>query len=180
MAVNVKVRSTSGPSTTRKLTLSLFTAGNPSPARSAGESSQLKLIGTTEFVSHGWSGGVLAECIGATPCVATTSLMAGRTTVAKTKPQTLGAGELGYLNFSMTSAGHQLLTRTKGNQLGVTATITTPASTPAGTSTGTPASPAPTNGGGGLGGATPGTTGTTGATAMTATAKARLALVAFQ
>jgi hypothetical protein len=177
MAVNVKVRSTSGPSTTRKLTLSLFTARNPSPARSAGESSQLKLIGTTEFVSHGWSGGVLAECIGITPCVATTTLMAGRTVVAKTKPQTLGAGELGYLNFSMTSAGHQLLTRTKSNQLGVTATITTPAATPAGTSTGTPASPAPTNGGGGLGGATPGTTG---ATATTATAKARLALVAFQ
>jgi hypothetical protein len=177
MAVNVKVRSASGPSTTRKLTLSLFTTGNPGPARSAGESSQLKLVGTTEFVSHGWSGGVLAECIGATPCVATTTLMAGRTVVAKAKPQTLGAGELGYLSFSMTSAGHRLLTRTKSNQLGVTATVTTPA--PAGTSTGTPTSPAPTNGGGGLG-ATPGTTGTTGATATSATAKARLALVAFQ
>jgi hypothetical protein len=171
LAVNVKVRSTSGPAATRKLTLSSFTTANPSPARSAGQSSQLKLIGTTEFVSHGWVGGVLAECIGSTPCRATTTLVAGRTTIARTKTETLGAGELGYLSFSLTSSGHKLLAKTKSNQLGVTATITTPA--PAGSS---PTSP---SGGTGLGGGpTPGIT-PTGAPATTATAKARLALVAF-
>ena len=47
--------------------------------------------------------------------------MAGRTTVARTRPQLLGAGELGYLSFTVTSAGHKLLTKTKSNQLGVTA-----------------------------------------------------------
>jgi Domain of unknown function (DUF1906) len=174
MVVNVKVRSTSGPSATRKLMLSSFGTSNPSPARSAGQSSQLKLIGTTEFVSHGWVGGVLAECIGTTPCQATTTLVAGRTTIAKTKPQTLGAGELGYLSFTLTSAGHKLLAKTLSNQLGVTATIITPA--PAGSST---TSPSPTGGGGVTGGATPGATPTS-APATTATAKARLALVAFQ
>jgi hypothetical protein len=173
LAVNVKVRSTSGPSVTRKLTLSSFTTANPSPARSPGQSSQLKLIGTTEFVSHGWAGGILAECIGATPCQATTNLMAGRTTIAKTRPQTLGAGELGYLSFSLTSAGHKLLAKNKSNQLGVTATITTPA--PAGT---TPA-PSPTGGSGVSGGAAPGITPAS-VPATIATAKARLALVAFQ
>jgi hypothetical protein len=172
LPVNVKVRSTSGPSATRKLTLSSFTTTNPSPTRSAGQSSQLKLIGTTEFVSHGWVGGVLAECIGTTPCRATTTLSAGRTTIAKTKTETLGAGELGYLSFSLTTAGHKLLAKTKSNQLGVTATITSPA--PASSS------PAPPSGGGGVtGGAAPGITPTT-APATTATAKARLALVAFQ
>ena len=82
------------------------------------------------------------------PCQATTTLMAGRTTIAKTKPQTLGAGELGYLSFSLTRAGHTLLAKTKTNQLGVTATVTTPA--PAGSTTprhrpagGTPASGTP-------------------------------------
>ena len=172
LAVNVKVRSTSGPSATRKLTLSSFTTANPSPARSAGQSSQLKLIGTTEFVSHGWVGGVLAECIGVTPCQATTTLMAGRTTIAKTRPQTLGAGELGYLSFSLTSAGHRLLAKSKTNQLGVSAAITTPA--PAGS---TP-TPSPTGGVGPTGGAAAGVTPAS-APATIATAKARLALVAF-
>ncbi|HEX3978371.1 MAG TPA: DUF1906 domain-containing protein [Solirubrobacteraceae bacterium] len=174
MAVNVKVRSASGPSATRKLILSSFTTANPSPARSAGQSSQLKLIGTTEFVSHGWVGGILAECTGTTPCLATTTLVAGRTTIARSKPQTLGAGELGYLSFTLTSAGHKLLAKNKSNQLGVTAAIITPA--PAGSSTTTPS---PTGGGGVTGGAAPGVTPTS-APATTATAKARLALVAFQ
>ena len=173
VAVNVKVRSTSGRSTTRKLTLASFTTSNPGPARSAGQSSQLKLIGTMEFVSHGWVGGILAECVATTPCQATTTLMAGHTTVATTKPQTLGAGELGYLSFTLTSAGHRLLAKTRTNQLGVTATITTPA--PAGS---TPP-PSPTGGGGVSGGASPGVSPTT-APATSATAKARLALVAFQ
>jgi hypothetical protein len=173
LAVNVKVRSTSGRSATRKLTLSSFTTANPSPARTAGQSSQLKLIGTTEFVSHGWVGGILAECLGTTPCQATTKLMAGRTTIATTRAQTLGAGELGYLSFSLTSPGHRLLTRTRTNQLGVTATITTPA--PAGST----AAPSPSGGGGVTGGAAPGVTPAS-APATIATAKARLALVAFQ
>ena len=127
-----------------------------------------------EFVSHGWVGGVLAECLAATPCSATTTLMAGRTTVARTKPQTLGAGELGYLSFTLTGAGHRLLAKTRSNQLGVTATITTPA--PAGSTT----APSPTGGSGvTTGGTAPGPTPTS-APATTATAKARLALVAFQ
>ncbi len=173
LAVNVKVRSTSGPSATRKLTLSSFATANPSPARSAGQSSQLKLIGTTEFVSHGWVGGILVECVGTTPCQATTTLTAGRTTVARTRPQILGAGELGYLSFSLTRAGHTLLAKTTSNQLGVAATITAPA--PPGSTT----TPPPTGGGGTTGGASPGVTPTS-APATTATAKARLALVAFQ
>jgi hypothetical protein len=173
LAVNVRVRSTSGPSVTRKLNLTSFTTSNPGPARSSGQSSQLKLIGTMEFVSHGWVGGILAECIATTPCQATTKLTAGRTTVARTRAQTLGAGELGYLSFTLTSAGHRLLTRTQSNQLGVTATITTPA--PAGS---TP-TPSPTGGGGVTGGASTGISPTT-APATIATAKARLALVAFR
>jgi hypothetical protein len=99
--------------------------------------------------------------------------MAGRTTIATTRAQTLGAGELGYLSFSLTSPGHRLLTRTRTNQLGVTATITTPA--PAGST----AAPSPSGGGGVTGGAAPGVTPAS-APATIATAKARLALVAFQ
>ncbi|HEY2318410.1 MAG TPA: DUF1906 domain-containing protein [Solirubrobacteraceae bacterium] len=171
LAVNVTVRSTTGAKATRKLTLSSFTTRNPSPARSGAQASQLKLIGTTEFVSHGWVGGILVACIGAGPCQATITLMAGRTRVATTSLQTIGAGELGYVSFSLTSAGHRLLTKARTNQLGTTATVTTPVA--AGTS-----APAPTggaSGGGGVGGATS----TSSSSATTATAKAHLALVAF-
>ncbi|MGZ4350043.1 MAG: DUF1906 domain-containing protein, partial [Solirubrobacteraceae bacterium] len=171
LAVTVTVRSTSGAKVMRKLSLSSFTTRNPSPTRSGAQASQLKLIGTTEFVSHGWVGGILAACVGSAPCQATVTLMAGRTRLAKTSLQTIGAGELGYLSFSLTSAGHRLLAKTTSNQLGATATVTTPIA--AGTTT-----PAPTgggSGGGGIGGATPSTS----TTATTATAKAHLALVAF-
>jgi hypothetical protein len=172
LPVNVTVRSTTGAKVTRTLTLSSFTTRNPSPARSGAQASQLKLIGTTEFVSHGWAGGILAACIGPAPCQASVTLMAGRTLLAKTSLQTIGAGDLGYVSFTLSSAGHKLLAKSKSNQLGATATVTTPLAP--GTTT-----PAPTggiNGGGGIG-ASP-STGTT--TATTATAKAHLALVAFQ
>src|SRR5207302_918924 len=53
LAVNVTVRSATGAKVTRTLTLSSFTTHNPGPARSGAQASQLKLIGTTEFVSHG-------------------------------------------------------------------------------------------------------------------------------
>jgi hypothetical protein len=171
LAVNVNIRSNTGAKVTRKLTLSSFTTRNPSPARSAAQASQLKLIGTTEFVSHGWVGGILAACVGSTPCQATVTLMAGRTRVARTSLQTIGAGELGYLSFALTSAGHKLLTKTSSNQLGATATVTAPV---AAAST-TPAPTDPTSGGGGIGGSAPSTS----TTATTATATAHLALVAF-
>jgi hypothetical protein len=171
LAVNLTVRSTTGAKVTRKLTLSSFITRNPSPARSGAQVSQLKLIGTTEFVSHGWVGGILAACVGSAPCQATVTLMAGHTRLATTSLQTIGAGELGYLSFTLTRAGHKLLTRAKSNQLGTTATVTTPVAP----GTTTPAPTGPANGGGGIGGATP----TTATSATTATAKARLALVAF-
>ena len=173
LAVNVTVRSTTGARATRKLTLSSFSTRNPSPARSGAQASQLKLIGTTEFVSHGWVGGILAACVGSTPCQATVTLMAGRTRLATTSLQTVGAGELSYLSFTLTNAGHKLLTKTKSNQLGATATVTTPVA--AGTPT--PAPTDPSSGGGGIGGPTSSTS--TSPTAATATAKAHLALVAF-
>jgi hypothetical protein len=174
LAVNVTVRSTTGAKVTRKLTLSSFTTSNPSPARRVAQASQLKLIGSTEFVSHGWVGGILAACVGSAPCQAKVTLMAGRTRLATTSLQTIGAGELGYVSFTLTSAGHRLLARTKSNQLGATATVTAPAA--AGTTT--PVLTAPPSGGGGIGSATPTTTTTT-TTATPATAKAHLALVAF-
>jgi Rv2525c-like, glycoside hydrolase-like domain len=171
LPVNVTVRSTTGAKVTRKLTLSSFTTRNPGPARSGAQASQLKLIGTTEFVSHGWVGGILAACVGSAPCQASVTLMAGRSRLAKSTLQTIGAGELGYVSFTLTSAGHRLLTKSKTNQLGTTATVSTPV--PAGTTT--PAPTGPANGGGGIGASAPSTT----PTATTATATAHLALVRF-
>jgi hypothetical protein len=41
--------------------------------------------------------------------------------------RTIGAGEVGYLPFRLTSAGHALLKRARGNQLGVRVKVMAPA-----------------------------------------------------
>ena len=48
--------------------------------------------------------------------------------VAVAHSQQIGAEEIGYLHFQMTGAGHRLLMQAKGNQLGATITVTSPAS----------------------------------------------------
>ena len=48
--------------------------------------------------------------------------------MATARTQTLGAGELGYLTFTMTNRGHALLQRSAGNQLAARVVVTTAAS----------------------------------------------------
>ncbi|MGH2916278.1 MAG: hypothetical protein ACRDMX_14965, partial [Solirubrobacteraceae bacterium] len=121
--VTVAVRDSTGHSASRRLTLASFSTADPTPGRKAGRASGLAFVGLTEFVSHGWVGGVLARCSSPTPCATTTTLVAGHSVIAKTAPETLGAGELGYLLFKLTPAGHRLLMHARGNQLGTYATI---------------------------------------------------------
>jgi hypothetical protein len=123
--VTIAVRSSSGLNTSRQVTLSSFSTTGPTPARSISPSSSLRLVGTSDFVSNGWVGGVLAECVGTSPCLATTKIVAHGTVIAQTHAQTLGVGQLGYLMFTLTPAGHQLLTHTVGNQMPATVTVKT-------------------------------------------------------
>jgi len=47
----------------------------------------------------------------------------GGTTVAKTGTELLGGREVGYLIFTLTSAGRSMLAHAHGNQLGAQVTI---------------------------------------------------------
>jgi hypothetical protein len=124
MLVDVTEHTASGMSVTRPLMLTSFSTADPSPARSLSPSSAIKLLGTSDFVSNGWVGGILAQCVATAPCQAATTITAAGQTIAKTRSaQTLGVGEVGYLLFTLTPAGHQLIAHAPGNQLAATVKV---------------------------------------------------------
>jgi len=163
MAVKVKIADVAGKSVTRKLTLTSFSTANPSPPRTISQPGQVHFVGMTDFVSHGWFGGILVSCPAGAPCATTGTIAAAGRVIAKTNAATVGAGEMGYLFFSLTSAGHQLLAHTKSNQLGATVTLTSTGAIPSSNSS--------ASGAGAIGG--------TGIPVTGSTSRARIALVSF-
>ncbi len=132
LEVKVVVRDSSGLGVTRQVNLVPFTTSGISPRRSLRQGGALKIIGTTDFVSHGWSGGILSACLAAAPCAATVKLTSAGKTIASSRSEQLGVNELGYLSFSLTAAGHKLITRAHGNQLAANLTIRNGATTASG------------------------------------------------
>ena len=74
-------------------------------------------------MSSGGTGGILAECLASTPCHTKTTVSVGNTVIASTGSELLGARDVGYLIFSLTSAGKSMLEHDRGNQLGAAVTI---------------------------------------------------------
>ncbi len=107
----------------RYITLVPFSTSGSAPARSASQSPSLQLLGLSDFVSPGGVGGILAQCLASTPCHTKTTVSVGRTVIASTGSELLGARSVGYLIFSLTSAGRSMLAHAHGNQLGVSVTI---------------------------------------------------------
>jgi arylsulfotransferase ASST len=108
----------------RYITLVPFSTSGAGPARTASQSGSLRILGLTDFVSSGGVGGVLAECLSTSPCHTRTSLSVGNTVIASTGSELLGARSVGYLIFSLNSAGRSLMAHARGNQLGASVTIT--------------------------------------------------------
>ncbi len=119
LPVTITVASTLAGQTSQAMKLVPYTTTGPRPAQSGVPSSQIRLVGGMEFVSHGWSGGVLAACVSTAPCRASTTIVTHGKVIARTNPQLLGAGMVGYLHFTLTGPGHQLLAHTASNQLSV-------------------------------------------------------------
>jgi Arylsulfotransferase (ASST) len=107
----------------RFITLVPFSTSGSAPARSADETSTLRILGLTDFVSSGGVGGLLAECLGSSPCHVRTSVSAGGKAIASTGTELIGARGVGYLIFSLNSSGRSLLAHAHGNQLGAAVTI---------------------------------------------------------
>ena len=116
----------------RLITLVQFSTHGAAPARTASQSPSLQLLGLTEFVSSNGVGGILAECLASTPCHTKTSISVGKTVIATTGSELLGARGVGYLIFSLTSAGKSMLAHARGNQLGAAVTISDGPSTASG------------------------------------------------
>ena len=119
LPVTITIASTLAGRTSQAMKLVPYKTTGPRPAQSGTPSSQIRLVGGMEFVSHGWTGGVLAACVSTAPCLASTTIVAGGKVIARTNPQLLGAGMVGYLHFSLTRPGHLLLAKTASNQLSV-------------------------------------------------------------
>ena len=107
----------------RYITLVPFSTSGAAPARNASQSSSLRILGLTDFVSGNGVGGILAECLGTTACHVQTSVSVGRTAIASTGSELIGAHGVGYLIFTLNSAGRSLLAHARGNQLGAGVTL---------------------------------------------------------
>lgn len=116
LPVVLTVKDATGASTSARMTLIPFTTSGRGPTRSVTPGVLVTATGTTDFV-HGWSGGVLARCSAVSACQITSTLTAGRVTVATARPQSVGGLQVGYLYFWLTARGHALLRQAAGNQL---------------------------------------------------------------
>jgi glycoside hydrolase-like protein len=123
LAVKVTTRDTSGTNAISYLTLIPFSTSGRGPSRSVTQSNIAHVVGMTDFVYSRGAGGILAGCATAAPCPISATLSVGRAQIAKTGPELVGGGELGYLFFSLTPKGRALLAGAAGNQLGVTVTL---------------------------------------------------------
>jgi len=132
LLVRLTGKDASGLTLNRLITLVQFSTHGTAPARTASQSPSLQLVGLTEFVSPNGVGGILAECLASTPCHTKTSISVGKTVIATTGSELLGARGVGYLIFSLTSAGRSMLEHASGNQLGAAVTISDGSATASG------------------------------------------------
>jgi hypothetical protein len=125
LAVRISEHDASGTTTSANFSLVPFSASGSGPRRTATQARTLQLVGLTDFVSSGGFGGILAACHQDTPCHVKMTISVGRTVIASTGSEFLGANELGYLAFSLTRPGAAMLARAAGNQLAATVRIST-------------------------------------------------------
>jgi hypothetical protein len=124
LPVTVTVKDGSGVWSSRSVNLVAYSSRGRGPQRSVSPSPALSLTGTSDFVNSHGIGGILAACHQAvSPCSVRATLSAGSTVVARTGTENIGAGDLAYVIFSLTSAGRSLLAHASGNQLGVQASL---------------------------------------------------------
>ncbi len=125
LPVTVRLLGATGVTASRPITLIGYTISGKSPTRHTWPGSTLQILGSTSYVSNGWTGGVLAACRTSVPCVATAQVTLGGNALAPPHTTTLGPGEVGYLTYTLSSTGHQLLRAERGNQLGARLTVST-------------------------------------------------------
>lgn len=114
LAVTARLRDASGRATSMNLTLIAYTANEPVSTRQFRSSPTVRIVALSDFVSARGVVGILAGCRTAAPCRVTTTLSVGSTVIAAPHTGTVGAHELGYLSFQLTSKGRAMLARARG------------------------------------------------------------------
>lgn len=110
--------SATAPQISATLNLVPYATSGTAPAKTLSDAQSLRILSATAFAYRDSVGGLLVDCLATTPCQTSVALWHGHTALAQTGAQYLGPGELGYLSFKLTSAGHSLLASSKGNQIG--------------------------------------------------------------
>jgi hypothetical protein len=130
LGVGVSIHDASGTSAGANMTLVPFSTSGSGPRRVVSNAATLKFVGRTDFVSSASGvGGILAGCFATAPCHVSTKVTSGTSTIATTGREFIGAGELGYLAFTLTSAGRSMLAHAPGNQLPVRVRLTSGSTT---------------------------------------------------
>lgn len=123
LPVTVSVRDSAGASNSLRLNLISYVTHGSGPRYTVKQASNLQLLSKVAFASPGGVGGVFAGCSSAQPCHASAVVTAGKTVIARTGSEFLGAHDFGFIIFSLTSAGNRMLAHARGNQLPVTVSV---------------------------------------------------------
>ncbi|HET6866015.1 MAG TPA: arylsulfotransferase family protein [Solirubrobacteraceae bacterium] len=123
LRVRVTATGPSGIGGTTLVTLIPFYTRGHGPKGTVSQSPTVQIVGQTDYVFDGGTGGILVACSADLPCAVRTTLSVGKTTIARTGPEFVGAKQLGYVSFSLTPVGRAMLARAPGNQLGARITV---------------------------------------------------------
>jgi Arylsulfotransferase (ASST) len=124
LPVRVVARDASGVTATTTINLIAFSSHGHVPPRAVSQSPTVQFLGLTDFVFDDRTGGILAACTIDAGCRVSITVSAGTTTIARTRPEFIGARQLAYLAFSLTPAGKTMLAHARGNRLPVKVTLT--------------------------------------------------------
>ena len=113
-----------GPSVTSALTLVPYSVSGSGPHTRSSPSRAFSTVGAADFVSPAGFGGILTQCVTTTSCAVRMTISVGRATIAHTGTEFIGAKEIGYLSFQLSSQGKSMLAHARGHQLGAHVTIT--------------------------------------------------------
>jgi hypothetical protein len=92
-------------------------------SRVAGAGEHIGLYGRSAFVSSSSGlGGIPASCFANNPCQIVVSVTSGRTVLARSSRQALGANRSGILYFRLSPAGRRMLARSRSHRLTVSVT----------------------------------------------------------
>lgn len=124
MRVLVSVHDSSGASASKHMSLYGYSVSGAGPRRTVRQTQTVQIASTTGFVSSAGRGQLLGACYGASPCHLHATISSGGRVIATVQNEHLGAEELGYIYFQLTSSGQTMLQQAKGNQLPARVTVT--------------------------------------------------------